>query len=508
MMAASLMPERITLSALLSGIAEVSEQDDRPVGGVALDSRLVEAGSLFLACSGTVKHGLEFVSQALSTGAVAVVCEPDDEWTAERIVQLSAEVTVPLIQVNGLGRQVSRIAGRYYGHPSRELHLVGITGTNGKTSCSQYLAQAMAPELRCGVIGTLGCGFLEALNPGIHTTPDPVELQSVLAEMKADGAGMVAMEVSSHALDQGRAEDLCFDIAVLTNLSRDHLDYHGSMAGYEAAKRRLFHMPGLGSAVLNMDDPFGRRLAAELSGGVRCIGYALEKMDTSGLDGWVYAERILSDSQGMRIGICSSQGSGELHTSLLGRFNVSNLLAVLAVLLERGVVLDDALARLSGVQTVDGRMEHYGGAGQPLVVVDFAHTPDALKHALEALRPHAGGELKVIFGCGGNRDRGKRAEMGAVAERLADRVWITDDNPRNEDGADIVNDILEGLSDPDAAIVQRDRARAIAEAVGQSGAEDLVLVAGKGHEDYQQVGDLKIPFSDREQVLKALGVDA
>lgn len=505
-MAAIRLQEGMTLSELLGGIASVSASSDRHIESLAIDSRLVATGSLFLACSGSARHGLEFLSQALSAGAVAVVCEPDEQWSAEHIEQLAAETQVPLLQVEGLSRQVSRIAGRFYDHPSAGFPLVGITGTNGKTSCSQFLAQALAPDLRCAVIGTLGNGFLGDLKPGIHTTPDPVELQSVLAEVKKEGADLVAMEVSSHALDQGRAEDLRFDIAVLTNLSRDHLDYHGTMASYEAAKRRLFFMPGLGCAVLNMDDAFGRSLAAELPSGLRRIGYAIEAKDEDGLDEWIFVDEIHSGVEGMRISVRSSWGDGVLNTSLLGRFNVSNLLAVLGVLLERGEGLEKALARLSCVETAPGRMEHFGGGEQPLVVVDFAHTPDALEHALVALRPHAKGELSVVFGCGGDRDRGKRAGMGAVAERLADRVWVTDDNPRSEDGDGIIKDILNGVSRPETVVVQRDRAEAIADAINRASPGDLVLVAGKGHEAYQQVGDLKLPFSDSEQVLKSLGV--
>ncbi|MES9873760.1 MAG: UDP-N-acetylmuramoyl-L-alanyl-D-glutamate--2,6-diaminopimelate ligase [Candidatus Sedimenticola sp. PURPLELP] len=506
MMVAPREQSGMMLSELLTDIAELPLSADREVSGLAIDSRLVTQGSLFLACSGFARHGLEFLQQALSGGAVAVVCEPDSEWDAARIDRLACDIPVPLVQVEGLGRRVSLLAGRFYGHPTENLPLVGITGTNGKTSCSQFLAQALAPEQRCAVIGTLGNGFLGMLKQGIHTTPDPVELQSALAGMRDEGADLVAMEVSSHALDQGRAEDLRFDIAVLTNLSRDHLDYHGTMESYEAAKRRLFFMPGLNCAVLNMDDAFGRTLAAELPAGVRCIGYAFTQSAVAGLDEWIHVTDLHSSDSGMSVVLRSSWGDGELTTSLLGRFNVSNLLAVLAVLLEQGVALDEALHRLSGVETVSGRMEHFGGGELPLVVVDFAHTPDALEHAITALRPHTAGTLSVVFGCGGDRDRGKRSEMGAVAGRLADRIWLTDDNPRSENGEGIIDEILDGMPAHSMMIIERDRGRAISDAIARSAPGDLVLVAGKGHEAYQQVGDLKLPFSDREQVRKALEV--
>ncbi len=506
MMAAQSILTPVVLSDLLSGLVELSTALDRPVDSLTLDSRSLQPGGLFLACRGGSHHGLAFLSQAIDRGAAAVVAEPDEHWTPEVIRGLGESALVPVISLPGLGRLISLIAGRFYGEPSEGMSVVGFTGTNGKTSCTQFLAQAMAPDVRCGIIGTLGCGFPGALDIGIHTTPDPVTLQSMLARLRDGGAAAVAMEVSSHALEQGRAAAVDFDTAVLTNLSRDHLDYHGSMAEYAASKRRLFQSPGLGCVVVNLDDPFGRELIVELPTTLNRIGYGLENRVQSfpGVDRWIQADGIDSSESGMRIRVRGSWGEGELKTPLLGHFNVSNLLAVLSVLLNHGLPLRQALMRLSKLQTVSGRMERFGGATQPLVVVDYAHTPDALKHVLTALRDHTSGRLICLFGCGGERDRGKRPQMGAIAELIADRVFVTDDNPRREDGAQIRREILEGMKRPAQAVVVPDRAQAIREAVAAAGPGDLVLIAGKGHETTQQVGDIKLPFSDREQVVEAL----
>ena len=493
------------LSALLAGLAPVNDSAERAIGALSLDSRTVQPGTLFLACAGGSGHGLSHVQQAVENGAVAVLWEPDAAWQRARVAELAARVKVPLIPVEGLGRLASEIAGRFYDHPSRHMHVVGFTGTNGKTSCSQFLAQALMPN-RCAIIGTLGYGFPGALQAGSHTTPDPVALQSILHGLRSSGAESVAMEVSSHALDQGRAAAIHFNAAVFTNLSRDHLDYHGSMADYADSKRQLFQIPDLGCVVLNLDDPFGQELLAGTGPGVTRIGYGLKPIaaQTGGLDGWLGAQSISSDESGMRIALQGSWGAGELVSSLLGHFNASNLLAVLAVLLHLDLSLQDALGRLAGVRTVAGRMQHFGGGDKPLVVIDYAHTPDALQQVLTTLRLHTRGRLVCVFGCGGDRDRGKRPQMGEIAEALADEVYVTDDNPRREDGGRIVREILGGMKQPAVVRVERDRAHAIHSAVAQTGAGDLVLVAGKGHEDYQLVNGQVLAFSDAEQVQSAL----
>ncbi len=499
------MSER-RIADLLSGIATSNVAAECVVNSITLDSRKVKPGTLFLACSGGDQHGLDYIQQALESGAVAVLYELDDNWDKQKIEQLNHDASVPLIEVPELSRKASKIAGRFYGNPSRYMGVTGITGTNGKTSSAIFLAQALGEDGNCGIVGTIGNGFPGELKPSTHTTPDPIELQRLLSELRQQGATSISMEVSSHALEQGRVEDVHFDVAVFTNLSRDHLDYHGSMEAYGESKLRLFKMPGIRCAVINLDDEFGRKILRKLPAGVLALGYGLTKQDElpDRLDGWAWAQDVKQDSHGMTVRIQTSHGDGELKTGLLGRFNISNLLAVLNVLLSKGVSLEAALERISRLETVPGRMERFGGNGKPLVVVDYAHTPDALEHALEAARAHTGAHMVCVFGCGGDRDTGKRPEMGAIAERLADKVVITDDNPRTEDGDWIITDILKGMDNPSDVLVERDRAKAIRKAIAGASAGDLIMVCGKGHEDYQLVGDQRLNFSDSEHVQRAL----
>lgn len=512
MMAAQPLDQSPLLSRLLKGLARVSPGQDVRITGLALDSRQVRPGYLFMAVAGTQVHGVDFVADAIAAGAAAIAWEPSDAVTEDAQVLRSA--MVPIVAVEQLGRQVSLIADRFYDQPSQQLFVVGVTGTDGKTSCTHFIAQALhTPEDPCGLIGTLGYGLYGVLRAGLHTTPDALTLQQEMAALRDGGARAVAMEVSSHGLDQGRASGIAIDVAVLTNLSRDHLDYHGSEVAYAQAKRRLFTQPGLDTVVLNLDDAFGQSLLAELPATQAVIGYTQDSETVARLvrpnSRWIAARRVRTSTQGMDIDIHSSWGDGALRTALLGRFNASNLLAALAVLLVRGVGFDDALSRLARVQTVPGRMEAFGGGEhQPLVVVDYAHTPRALEQVLNALREHCSGHLWCVFGAGGERDTGKRPLMGGIAERLADHVVLTDDNPRHEDATQIVMDILTGMADPDAVYVERNRGQAIAQALASSGPGDIVLVAGKGHEDYQQIGDRRYPYSDREQVRALLGEDA
>ncbi len=494
------------LAYLLDGLAVSDIDTDCVVTSIALDSRKVEEGGLFLACSGGDRHGMEYLQQALERGAAAVAYEPDDNWSGQQIQELIGDLSIPVIAVPNLGRNASKIAGRFFENPSHQMSVIGVTGTNGKTSSTIFMAQALEEHAKCGVIGTIGNGFPGALAPSTHTTPDPVELQRILDDFRQQGARAIAMEVSSHALDQGRVAAVHFDVAVFTNLSRDHLDYHSSMEAYGDSKMRLFQMPGISCAVINLDDKFGRHILERLPSGVLALGYGLDQHDeiSSRLDGWAWARGIKQDIHGMSIQVQTSRGDGEIKTSLLGRFNVSNLLAVLNVLLFKGLSLQTAFERISMLCTVPGRMERHGGDGKPLVVIDYAHTPDALEHALVAARAHTGARMTCVFGCGGDRDTGKRPEMGRIAERLADRVIVTDDNPRSEDGDWIVTDILKGMENPTNALVERDRAKAIRMAVAEAAPGDLVMVCGKGHEDYQLVGGQRLHFSDREQVLQAL----
>ncbi|UCE88187.1 MAG: UDP-N-acetylmuramoyl-L-alanyl-D-glutamate--2,6-diaminopimelate ligase [Pseudomonadota bacterium] len=497
---------------LLRGIAEgaVAALGRQPhlasveITGLSSHSRAVHAGDLFLACVGQRVHGRGYIDAAIDAGAHAVLWEADTRLDSIALTWRTSPSghQVPVIAVTDLSSLVGVLADRFYGQPSAQLFVTGITGTNGKTSCSQFLAQAASAFAPCGVIGTLGHGLYGALESDGHTTPDAVTCHRWLADFLSGGATSAVMEVSSHALDQGRVNGVAFDCAVFTNLTREHLDYHGDMTRYGMAKRTLFAVPGLRHAVINTDDAFGRELAGGMPPHVELITYGLEH---DGTPPTVHGSDLVLDARGIALQVSTAWGKGELRAPLLGRFNASNLLAVLAVLLIRGVSLDEALQRLAATRTVSGRMERFGGGPAPLAVVDYAHTPDALEQVLGALREHCAGKLWCVFGCGGDRDRGKRPLMGAVAERIADRVVLTDDNPRHEDPSEIIVAIRTGMQRPDSALVQRERGKAIALALGEAATGDVVLIAGKGHEDYQLVGDRKLEFSDVATVQALLG---
>ncbi|WP_456412330.1 UDP-N-acetylmuramoyl-L-alanyl-D-glutamate--2,6-diaminopimelate ligase [Thiolapillus sp.] len=473
-----------------------------PISALALDSRKAEPGALFLALSGSQGHGLEHLQQALDEGVSLVLAETSRDWPEHRIRRLAR--SAPLLVMDDLRAAVSGIAARFHAFPAQDMRIAGVTGTNGKTSVSLFLAQALPRAWRCAVTGTTGNGFPGRLQPASHTTPDAVEAQQILFDLKQAGAKAVAMEVSSHALDQQRLAAVPFHTAVFTNLSRDHLDYHGSMRAYAAAKRRLFETPGLEMAVINTDDAVGAELLSGLKGKILTIA-CHQGAHAQGADEFIHIDSIEPRPQGLRLRFSSSWGKGEINSRLLGDFNAGNLTLVLAVLLGWGVPLEEAICGLEKLETVPGRMQKFGGGDQPLVVVDYAHTPDALAKALSSLRPHGSGRLFCVFGCGGDRDRGKRAQMGTLAEALADVAILTDDNPRNESSAAILADILEGMEAPRKAQVIPDRAEAIAAAIHQAQAGDIVLVAGKGHETYQLVGNQRHLFSDIEQVRRCLG---
>lgn len=459
---------------------------------LTLDSRKVRPGDLFMAVPGHQQDGRVHIADAISRGAAAIAYE------AEGAAEMTA-ASAALVPVRGLADQLSAIAGRFYGEPSRGLHLVGVTGTNGKTSVTCLIAQALDRlGERCGIIGTLGTGFHGELELGQHTTPDAIGVQANLANLRQQGARAVAMEVSSHGLAQGRVAALAFDIAVFTNLSRDHLDYHGTMEAYGEIKARLFKMPGLGCRVINLDDPFGRTLAAQQLES-RLITYSLD--DASA---YLYCPHAQLDDDGIHARLVTPQGERSLRSPLLGRFNVSNVLAVIGALLGMNYPLDEILSVLPEIEGPVGRMQRLGGGDRPLVVVDYAHTPDALEKVLEALRPHTQGELLCLFGCGGDRDRGKRPLMAKVAERLADRVVVTDDNPRNEDPSQILAEVCAGFDDPDQAVFMSGRAEAIASCIAGAALDDVVLLAGKGHEDYQEIRGVRLPFSDIALATEAL----
>ncbi|WP_339478076.1 MULTISPECIES: UDP-N-acetylmuramoyl-L-alanyl-D-glutamate--2,6-diaminopimelate ligase [unclassified Pseudomonas] len=459
---------------------------------LALDSRNVRAGDLFLAVPGARVDGRDHIADALKRGAAAVAYEVQ----GATVLPIT---DIPLIPVKGLAAQLSDIAGRFYAEPSRHLNLVGVTGTNGKTSVTQLVAQALdLLGQHCGIVGTLGNGFHGALESGLHTTPNPIAVQATLADLKKAGAKAVAMEVSSHGLDQGRVTALAFDVAVLTNLSRDHLDYHGTMQAYGEAKAKLFAWNDLKCRVINLDDEFGRQLAAEKRES-RLITYSLE--DASA---YLYVRLAQFNDEGVRATLVTPQGEHHLRSTLLGRFNLSNVLAAIGALLGLDYALDEILKVLPKLEGPAGRMQRLGGGTQPLVVVDYAHTPDALEKVLTALRPHAKGKLLCLFGCGGDRDRGKRPLMAEVVERLADGVLVTDDNPRSEDPLRIFDDIRAGFAAADNVTFVEGRGLAIAQLIASASADDVIVLAGKGHEDYQEINGERHAFSDLVEADHAL----
>ncbi len=503
MMAAESNLSAVSLVCLLEGLGVEGPVVDAQISGLATDSRSVRRGDLFLACQGLQVHGLAHVEQAIRQGALAVVWEPVSD---ARIGDIASSLSVPTAAIAGLSQKLSVIADRFYAHPSEALHVIGVTGTDGKTSVTHFIAQALSVgKQSCGLLGTLGYGVYGALQPPTHTTPDALRLQAELAALRDSGVRQVAMEVSSHALHQYRAAAVAFDTAVLTHLSRDHLEYHGSIEAYAEAKRRLFQSPELSSVVLNVRDDFGRRLASELQGKLRVIAYHSrpDGADRNYAD-WLELAGVQPLEKGIALQLESSWGAASFEAPLLGVFNAENLLAALGALLASGLPLQTAVQRLSRVKTVPGRMELFTQQGAARVVVDYAHTPHALETVLQALRPHCSGELVCVFGAGGDRDPGKRPLMGALAERYADRVVLTSDNPRHEDPDSILDQIARGFEQPQRALRIVDRAEAIAAAVGEAAADDLVLVAGKGHEDYQQRGSERLPFSDRGWVQQLL----
>ena len=481
------------LSTLLAGLTDAPLADDPEIHGIALDSRAVQHGWLFIAVPGARADGRAYLAGAYARGAAAAVYETRDFEPETRYTSATG--------IKNLREHVGVIAGRFYDSPSRKLKVVGVTGTNGKTTTTHLLAQVLdRPAARCGLIGTLGSGFPGRLDASLNTTPDAVSVQGLLAKFADSGATTVCMEVSSHALDQARVAGVAFEIAVFTNLTRDHLDYHGDMQAYAAAKARLFDFPDLKAAVINQDDAFGRELIERTRGRATVLSFGLHGGD-------VRARAVETSVAGLALTVVTPQGEVSIRSALLGRFNAANLLAVLAVLLATGMPLAEAAARLSQAVPVAGRMERFGGgAGQPLVVVDYAHTPDALEKVLQALREHTQGKLVCVFGCGGDRDRGKRPLMGRIAEQLADVVIVTSDNPRHEDPAAIINEIVSGMQSIPRA--QPDRVRAIRTALAEARAGDIVLVAGKGHEDYQEIGDQRLDYSDRDTVRQLLEVAA
>lgn len=494
------MTHRMRLTDLLADVVGIPA--DLWITGLVQDSRAIQPGNAFVAIAGFGAHGLNFVAQAKAAGAVVVLFE----MPAPAEFAALADADQQCIAVPGLRARLGAIADKFYGEPSGAMTTVGVTGTNGKTSIVQLLAQAWTLRgRRAGSIGTLGAGLYGDVVPTGFTTPLVLQLHALLAQLRDAGADAVAMEVSSHALDQGRIDGVHFKVGMFTNLTRDHLDYHGTMDVYGAAKAKLFAWPGLEAAVLNLDDPFGHALHADICAPIRAVGVSSRGQ----AEAMLRADDIVLDLSGLSFALWIDGETYAVHSPLLGRFNVDNLLAVAGALHALGEAPAEIASALSMLQPVNGRMNRLGGDGRlPLAVIDYAHTPDALEQALTSLRAHAAGRLVCVFGCGGDRDRGKRPQMAAIAEANADTVIVTDDNPRTENGDAIVVDIVAGFAHPGEIIIRRDRAAAIAEAIRTADANDIVLIAGKGHEPYQEIDGVQYPFDDTAFARAALGARA
>lgn len=482
------------------------------IRGLSLDSRLVQEGDLYLAVSGASTHGLRFAQDAIARGAVAVAYNPTAVQQTPELASLITTASIPFVAVDDLGKQCASIATRFYQAPDEALKLIAVTGTDGKTSVCQFIATALsASGTTCGYIGTLGWGLGDDLQETALTTPDVIALRRMLARLKSMGAVAVAMEASSHGIESGRLSDLSINVAVLTNLGRDHLDYHQTIEAYREAKAALFDFPSLDAIVVNADDELGLELLRRTADSdVKRMAFSSSSnnVDAKSKDvNTVRAVEINPISTGLEFSLIDGSKSSTVNSSLMGRFNVDNLLASYTSLKALGVAANEAVHALAAVQPVAGRMERFTEVGKPTVIVDYAHTPQALAVALSAARAHCDGKLWVVFGCGGDRDKGKRAPM-ARAARAADHVIVTDDNPRNEKSADIISDIVKGFDETPSGshelTIISDRAMAIEHAVRSAAANDLILVAGKGHEDYQIVGTQRLDFSDRKQVENLL----
>lgn len=483
---------------LLSELLQDLQLPALAIHALTLDSRTVEPGSLFFAYPGFEQDGRDYISEAIERQAAAILYEQ-----SEGFVCPPAENTLLIPNVD-VRKKVGPIAACFYDHPSQGMNIIGVTGTNGKTSITHFIAEILSKAQRpCAVIGTLGNGLLTALSKPTHTTPTPIELQQELVEFKQAGITEVAMEVSSHALHQARVAGLAFQTGVFTQLSRDHLDYHQSLEAYAEAKELLFQQPGLKNAVINADDSVGEQFIAKYRSQLEVVIYSLNPARQA-KGHYLIARSITSLPIGFLVELDTSWGSGQLRVPMLGLFNVSNMLAVLGVLLLNKMPLEQALAYCAELSAVRGRMQIFGNEAQPKVVVDYAHTPDALEKALSALRAHCKGNVWCVFGCGGNRDQGKRPQMGSVAEKLSDYIVITNDNPRNEAGEKIAAQIKQGMQKSAVVQVILNRAEAIQTVVQSAKINDIVLIAGKGHETTQVIDGQMFPFDDAEHVKQAL----
>lgn len=488
------------LRRLLDGESPVEIRMETRVFGLSLDSRRVRPGDAFVALAGQRGHGLQYVEEAWRRGAVVVLYDPDKAGDAI-LGELREGRAGRYIPVPNLDQRLGFIAERFFGEPSSFLAFIAVTGTNGKTSCTHFIAESLRQHMATAVVGTLGWGVPGKLRWASHTTPDAIAIHAILAVLLGEGCELVAAEASSHGLVQGRLNGVRCKGVLYTRITRDHLDYHGSFEAYVEAKASILEHPGLEFAVFNLDDPQVGRLLRRKPEAVRAIGYSLVGQASNELP-IVRAERMERKPDGIRLTACLGGEHAEVQVPVFGDFNAENLLGTLAVLVALGHPLVAAARLVARVKPIPGRMEIIPGPGIT-AVIDYAHTPDALRNLLRSVRYHCQGQLWVVFGCGGNRDRGKRSEMGAIACTLADRVVLTDDNPRFEDGEMIIAEILKGCP-TGAAMVIRDRDRAINEAICAAREKDVVVVAGKGHETTQEVGGEIREFSDRDAILSAL----
>ncbi len=461
------------------------------VTGLSHDSRHVMQGDVFCALQGSQQHGRQFIEHAIAQGARVIL--------TSTLLPSSPSQPIPICFVPNLEGQLSLIAGRFFGQPADKLYIIGATGTSGKTSCTHFVAEALHHlQQPCGIIGTLGNGPYGALQPSGLTTPDAISVQRILAEYVTQKIAYVAMEASSHALSQGRVAAIPFAVGIFTGLSREHLDYHGTMAAYGAAKAKLFDQTRV--AVIHAADPFGHKLINTIPD-QDIIAYSITPVaNLPARARYVFAHEVVSEAGHLRCALETPWGAGTFAVSLAGTFNLANALAALSALCALGFPFDEVKQAIAKLSSVPGRMQTFGGGRLPRVIVDYAHKPDALEKVLQALRPHCAGRLYCVFGCGGGRDRGKRQLMAEIAERLSDHVIITDDNPRMEDPATIVADILSGFTAQHAVTVEHNRFKAIQHALQSAQAEDCVLIAGKGAEAYQLIGNQQLPFSDADVV--------
>ena len=493
------MSNSLTLSNLLNpwGAFDCAELAEVEVTHLELDSRAVSSGDIFVAVIGHAVDGRRFIDKAIELGASAVIAQACEEHV-HGSVELRNGIAIAYVQ--DLNQELSALAGRVY--QSDATQLIGVTGTNGKTTITQLIAQWLdLVGQRSGVMGTTGNGFLDDLQTAKNTTGSAIEIQRTLSELSAQNAAYTAMEISSHGLVQGRVKALKFAAGVFTNLSRDHLDYHGTMEEYALAKQSLFTKHHCQHAIINADDPVGLAWLSELSDAV-----AVSLNPITDRANAVWASDVAYAETGIRMDFDGAWGTGSLQVPLIGQFNASNVLVAFATLLALGIDKQQLVDSAPKLQPVIGRMELFQAPQKAKVVVDYAHTPDALEKALAALRVHCSGNLWAIFGCGGDRDKGKRPMMAETAEQFADKIIISDDNPRSEDPAEIVKDMLVGLKQPQAAYVEHDRYQAAKFALEQAGNNDIILLAGKGHEDYQVLKDETVHYSDRESALQLLGI--